>query len=326
MSAELFVATPLLPSVRALIAARRNARFNLGEGVMPAAEIARAATGARAVMVSPRDAMDAGAIAALPASIETIATYSVGHDHIDLAAAAARGLSVINTPDVLTDAVAEAAILLMLGAARRATESIELLRSGRWTGWTPLQLPGIQVSGRRIGIYGMGRIGQCIARRARGFDMEVHYRSRRRLAAELEAGALYHADDAGFFAAAQILVLACPATPETRGLLGADRIALLPRDAVVVNIARGSVVDDDALIAALAERRIAAAGLDVFNNEPALDPRYLDLPNAFLMPHIGSSTIDARERMATTLLDALDALDRGEIPEERLVRPALAAA
>jgi lactate dehydrogenase-like 2-hydroxyacid dehydrogenase len=182
-------------------------------------------------------------------------------------------------------------------------------------------LPGVQVTGRRIGIYGMGRIGQRIAQRARGFDMEVHYRSRRQLAPELEAGARYHADDASFFVAAQVLVLACPAAPETRGLLNAERIAMLPRDAVVVNIARGSVVDDDALIAALGEGRIAAAGLDVFNNEPALDARYLDLPNAFLMPHIGSSTIDAREQMAVTLLDALDAIDRGEIPEERLVMP-----
>jgi lactate dehydrogenase-like 2-hydroxyacid dehydrogenase len=316
---RLFVATPLLPRVRALIAGRREARFNPGDAPMPLAEIVRAAEGAGAVMISPRDPMDAAAIAMLPASVRTIATYSVGHDHIDLAAAAARGLNVVNTPDVLTDAVAEVAILLMLGAARRGTESIDLLRQGRWTGWTPLQLPGVQITGRRIGIYGMGRIGQRIAHRARGFDMKVHYRSRRRLPAEAEQDAQYHASDESFFAASQVLVLACPATPETRGLLNAGRIAWLPHDAVVVNIARGSVVDDDALIAALAEGRIAAAGLDVFNNEPALDPRYLDLPNAFLMPHIGSSTIDAREQMAATLLDALDAIDRGEIPLDRLV-------
>lgn len=312
MTAELFVAVPLLPEVRARIAARRSAAFNLAGRTMTREEIAAASAGARAVIVSPANRMDGAAIAALPASVEILGTYSVGFEHIDLAAARSRGLRVLHTPDVLTDAVAETAILLMLGAARRATESIALLRSGAWAGWNPTELVGLQVTGRRMGIYGMGRIGQRIARRARGFDMEIHYRTRRRLAAELEQGAIFHESDASFFAACDVLVLACPVTPETRGLLDAARIALLPREAVVVNIARGAVVDDDALIAALGQRRIAAAGLDVFNNEPDLDPRYLDLPNAFLMPHIGSSTMTARLEMAGSLLDSLDAIDRGD--------------
>jgi len=172
-----------------------------------------------------------------------------------------------------------------------------------------------------MGIYGFGRIGQRIARRARGFDMEIHYRGPRRKPPEQEQGATFHADDASFLPLCDVLVLACPVTAETRGLLNAERIALLPRHAIVVNIARGAVVDDDALIAALRERRIFAAGLDVFNNEPNLDPRYLDLPNACLMPHIGSSTMTARLKMAESLLDSLDAIDRGDDSGVREVTP-----
>ena len=312
MSAELFVAVPLLPEVRALVASRRDAAFNLSGRTMGIAEIAGASAGARTLIVSPANRMDEAAIAALAPSVEILGTYSVGHEHIDLAAAQARGLRVLHTPDVLTDAVAETAMLLMLGAARRATESIELLRSGAWAGWNPTELVGLQVTGRRMGIYGMGRIGQRIARRARGFDMEIHYRTRRRLAPEVEQGAIYHEAEESFFAACDVLMLACPVTSETTGLLDAARIALLPKDAIVVNIARGAVVDDDALISALRDRRIAGAGLDVFNNEPNLDRRYLDLPNAFLMPHIGSSTMTARIDMAASLLDSLDAIDRGD--------------
>ena len=312
MSAELFVAVPLLPEVRALVASRRDAAFNLTGRTMGIAEIAEASAGARVLIVSPANRMDEAAIAALAPSVEILGTYSVGHEHIDLAAAQARGLRVLHTPDVLTDAVAETAMLLMLGAARRATESIELLRSGAWAGWNPTELVGLQVTGRRMGIYGMGRIGQRIARRARGFDMEIHYRTRRRLAPEVEQGAIYHEAEESFFAACDVLMLASPVTSETTGLLDAARIALLPKDAIVVNIARGAVVDDDALISALRDRRIAGAGLDVFNNEPNLDRRYLDLPNAFLMPHIGSSTMTARIDMAASLLDSLDAIDRGD--------------
>ena len=312
MSAELFVAVPLLPEVRALVASRRDAAFNLTGRTMGIAEIAGASAGARVLIVSPANRMDEAAIAALAPSVEILGTYSVGHEHIDLAAAQARGLRVLHTPDVLTDAVAETAMLLMLGAARRATESIELLRSGAWAGWNPTELVGLQVTGRRMGIYGMGRIGQRIARRARGFDMEIHYRTRRRLPPEVEQGAIYHEAEESFFAACDVLMLASPVTSETTGLLDAARIALLPKDAIVVNIARGAVVDDDALISALRDRRIAGAGLDVFNNEPNLDRRYLDLPNAFLMPHIGSSTMTARIDMAASLLESLDAIDRGD--------------
>jgi glyoxylate reductase len=312
MTPDLFVAVPLLPRVRALVAGRRAAAFNESGRTMTAAAIAEASAGARVVIVAPGNRVDAAAIAALPDSVGILATYSVGYEHIDLAAAAARGLRVLHTPDVLTDAVAETAILLMLGAARRAHESAALLRSGRWAGWNPTELVGIQVTGRRMGIYGMGRIGRRIAARARGFDMAIHYRGRRRLPPALEQGATFHADDASFLPACDVLVLACPVTPETVGLLDAARIDLLPPECVVVNIARGAVVDDDALIAALGAGRIAAAGLDVFNNEPDLDPRYLDLANAYLMPHIGSSTMTARLDMARSLLDSLDAIDRGD--------------
>lgn len=314
----LYVAIPLLPSVRDLIARRRRARFSEGEERLSTDEIIRLARGAREVMISGRNRFDAAALRALPASVEVLATYSVGFDHIDLAAAADRGIAVLNTPDVLTDAVAETAMLLCLGAARRATESIMLLRDNRWSGWSPTQLPGLQITGRRMGIYGMGRIGRCIARRAAAFEMPVHYHGRRRLDAVLEGSAIYHADEADFLSRCDVLVLACAAAPETELFLNAERIARLPRDAIVVNIARGSIVDDDALVAALGAGEIFAAGLDVFNNEPDLDPRYLKLPNAFLLPHIGSSTIDARLQMAAILIDGLESLEAGLKPDNLL--------
>ena len=258
-------------------------------------------------------------IAALPTSVRYIGTYSVGFDHIDVAAAKQRDIAVLYTPDVLTDAVAETAMLHILGAMRRVTESVDLLRSRRWQGWTPVQLPGRQLTRKRLGIFGMGRIGRAVAMRARAFGMEIHYHNTRRLPPELELGAQFHATTAAFLPHCQVLLLACPLNTQTQHFLNAARIAQLPAEAVVVNIARGAVIDDDALIPALQSGRIAAAGLDVFANEPNIDPRYYDLPNAFILPHIGSSTLEAREAMARVLLDGLDALLAGEEASNRLV-------
>jgi len=263
--------------------------------------------------------VDAAAIRMLPDSVGAIATYSVGHDHIDLDAARARGIAVFNTPDVLTEAVAEVALFLLLGAARRATESIALLRSGQWAGWTPTQLNGVELWGKTLGIFGMGRIGRAIAARARGFGMSIRYCSRNRLPPEAEEGAAYHSDPQEMFALLDALVLACPATPETRGFLDARRIGWLKPGALVVNIARGNVVVDDDLIAALLEGRIRAAGLDVFNGEPGIDPRYHDLPNVFMLPHIGSSTVETRRRMGRILIEGISAWRAGVAPGNRLV-------
>jgi glyoxylate reductase len=236
----------------------------------------------------------------------------VGVDHIDIAAARERGITVTNTPDVLTDATADIAMLLLLGAARRAWEAQKLLRDGAWIGWRPTQLMGIGLAGRHLGIVGMGRIGLAMARRARGFGMEIHYHNRTRLEPAREEGAVYHETLETLLPLAQLLSLHCPATPATVKMINAATIDMLPQGAVVVNTARGTLIDDEALLAALASGRIAAAGLDVFAGEPALHPGYLTAPNAYLLPHIGSATVDARNAMGFRCLYNLDSFFAGK--------------
>jgi lactate dehydrogenase-like 2-hydroxyacid dehydrogenase len=281
-------------------------------------EIIGRAAGADALLVSAVDPIPADLIRSLPDSVRMIATFSVGTDHIDLATARERGIAVSNTPGVLTDATADIAFLLLLGAARRASEGERLIREGRWEGWSPTQLVGIHVTGKRLAILGMGRIGQAMARRARGFDMEIHYHNRRRLPDAEEAGAIYHADAEDLLSVADFLSIHSPATAETHHWLNAERIARLPDRAVVVNTARGSVVDDEALIAALRSGKLAAAGLDVFENEPRLHPGYAALPNTFLLPHLGSATDQTRNAMGFTALDNLDAFFAGREPPNRV--------
>jgi lactate dehydrogenase-like 2-hydroxyacid dehydrogenase len=242
----------------------------------------------------------------------------VGYDHIDLAAAKARGIYVTNTPEVLSDATAEIAVLLMLGAARRVYEGERQIRTETWADWSATYQLGLQVTGKRLGILGMGRVGQIMARRARGFDMQIHYYNRHRLAPELEQGAVYHDSVEALLPHCDFLSIHCPATPETHHLLNAQRIALLPDEAVVVNTARGAVVDDEALIAALRTGKLFAAGLDVFNNEPSIDSRYKELENAFLLPHVGSATRETRDAMGFRALDNLDAIVSGLEPRDRL--------
>ena len=258
---------------------------------------------------------DRAAIAALPASVKSIATYSVGYDHIDLAAARERGIAVFNTPAVLADAVADASLFLILGAARRATESIALLREGRWTGWTPDQLIGEGLGGKRLGIFGMGNIGRKIAARARAFGMKIGYHDQREVAGE---DARFYGDPRGLLADSDVVVLAWPSTPETRYFIAADTLRLAKPSLILVNIGRGDLVKDDDLIAALKDGTILAAGLDVFDNEPHIHPGYLDLPNAFLLPHIGSSTWEARLAMADILADAMETHEAGGTPPNRI--------
>lgn len=274
-------------------------------------EVIAALAGRDALMFTVTLPMDAGLVARLPASVKAIGTYSVGHEHIALDACRERGIAVLNTPDVLTDAVAETALLLLLGAARRAKESLALLQSGAWKGWQPTQLNGVELRGKTLGIVGMGRIGRGIAERARAFGMAIRYHNRSRLSPDLEQGAIYDADVGDLLAASDAIVLAAPASPSTAGLLDRGRIAAMKRGVIVVNIGRGSLVDDDALIEALLDGRVGAAGLDVFNGEPAIDDRYRSLPNVFATPHIGSSTVETRLRMGQCLIDGLEALRRG---------------
>ncbi|MEQ8831607.1 MAG: D-glycerate dehydrogenase [Alphaproteobacteria bacterium] len=277
------------------------------------------AAGCRGIICSPTEKMDADTIARLPESVEILATFSVGCDHIDLNAAKARGLIVTNTPDVLTDATADTTILCLLGAARMAQDSERILREGKWGRWAPRDMLGVHMSGKRLGIVGMGRIGQAVARRAQGFGMTVLYHNRRPLNAPDDQGATFYADVADMLPHCDFLALTCPLTPETHHWLNAERIALLPDGAVVANTARGPVLVDDALIDALKSGKVFAAGLDVFTGEPKLDPRYLDLPNVFLLPHIGSATVETRNDMGFRCLDNLAAHFSGRPLPSRVV-------
>lgn len=317
------VVTRALPSaVMQRIGAEYLAWFNPRDRGMTSAEILREALAlqADALLVMAMDRIDAELIDELPVSVRVIATFSLGHEHIELAAAQARGIAVLSMPDVLSDAVAEMAVLLMLGAARRAHEGSLMLYRGEWRGWTPTQLLGRDVSGARLGVFGMGRIGRAVARMAgRGFGMQVHYHNRSRLPEDVESGAIFHPTPAGLLARSDFLVLAAPSTPATIGFLNAKTIEQLPSGAIVVNVGRGNLVDDAALIAALRSGRIAAAGLDVFNNEPNIDPDYLSLSNVFLQPHQGSSTVGTRARMGHVLLDSMTQFKAGAAVSNRLV-------
>jgi len=289
-----------------------EARLTPSDAAIP--DLLARADGADAILCCPGDVLDGAVIAALPKSVKVIGTFSVGYDHIDVAAAAERGIKVCNTPDVLSVATAECAMLLILAAARRAGEGERLVRSGTWQGWAPTQLLGTQVSGRRLGIFGMGRIGRELARMAKGFDMEVHYRDMARLPRELEHGAFFHDSDDSFLPVCEVLSLHAPAGEGTRHWLNIDRIARLPQGAVVVNAARGSLIDDTALIAALRIGHVAAAGLDVYNNEPMLDPEYLTLENVVLLPHLGSATTETRDAMGRLVLSGIAAVLAGKTP------------
>jgi len=319
-SKPVVLVTRRLPeAVEARLQRDYDARLNAHDEVYSSERLIELAAGAAAIIPCHTEKLSAEVIARLSDSVRAICSFSVGYDHIDLAAARARGIVVTNTPEVLSNATAEVAMLLMLGAARRAHEGARMLRTNTWADWSAIGQLGIELTGKRLGIIGMGRVGQVLARRARGFDMEIHYYNRHRLSPEIEAGAVFHADLRDLLPLSQFLSIHCPATAETHHLINAERIALLPDGAVVVNTARGAVVDDDALIAALQSGKLFAAGLDVFNGEPDIDPRYRELDNTFLLPHIGSATRETRDAMGFRALDNLDAIMAGREPRDRLV-------
>ncbi|MFA5915450.1 MAG: D-glycerate dehydrogenase [Burkholderiales bacterium] len=295
-----------------------NPILNPDDALYSGDEIIERAKGADAIMPCHTEKFSAAVIARLPQSVRVIANFSVGYDHVDTAAAKARGLIVTNTPEVLSDATAELTIMLMLGAARRASEGERLVRTREWKDWSPSFMVGTQMTGKRLGILGFGRVGRVVAKRARGFDMEIHYNDINRLPAELEEGAVYHKTPAELMPHCDFLALHCVASPQTVKLLNADLIKRLPDGAIVVNASRGVVVDDDALIAALKSGKLTAAGLDVYNNEPDIHPEYRQLPNVFLMPHIGSATKETRIAMGFRALDNLDAVFAGREPRDRV--------
>ena len=282
-------------------------------------ELLRLAADADAILPCHTEKFPAATIARLPSRVKAIANFSVGVDHVDLEAAKQKQVIVTNTPDVLSDATAEIAILLMLGAARRASEGERLVRSQQWKDWSPAFMVGRQITGKRLGILGLGRVGQVVARRARGFEMTIHYHNRKPLAPDHAGDAIYHDSVEGLLANIDVLSIHCPASDATRGLLNRERIAAMHRDCILVNTSRGGVIDDDALVAALLEGDIAAAGLDVFNGEPdSIHPEYRKLENTFLLPHIGSATEETRDAMGYRAIDNLIAIFNGEEPRDRV--------
>jgi lactate dehydrogenase-like 2-hydroxyacid dehydrogenase len=272
-----------------------------------------------ALMICHSEILSRDVVAEFSDRLKIVANYSVGVDHCDLNALRERGIVVTNTPDVLSDATAEIALLLLLGASRRAFEGDQMLRQQTWTHWAPVEMNGIQVSGKKLGIVGMGRVGQVVAKRARGFDMEIHYSNRSRLPVELEHGAVYHESVESLFSAVDMISLNCPATPESENMINRESIGWMRDGAVFVNTARGKLVDEDALIQALKSGKVAAAGLDVFKTEPGGNPDFAVLPNVFMLPHLGSSTRETRKAMGDRALDNLDAFFAGREPRDRLV-------
>lgn len=312
------VTRKLPPRVEARLSRDYAPRFNLEDRPYGVDELLEKCRDADAIVACHTDRLSKDTIHRLPNCVRAIANISVGVDHVDLKAAAERGLIVTNTPGVLANATAELTMLLILGAARRASEGERLIRSGRWNTWSPNFMLGTEVTGKQLGIIGMGGVGQATARRARGFDMTIHYHDRRRLPAARECVAIFHDQLEDMLPHCEFLTLHCPATPETYRLVNADRLALLPDGAILVNAARGSVLDEAALIAALQSGKLAAAGLDVYDHEPDISQALRDCDNVFLLPHIGSATEETRSAMGFMVLDNLDAIFAGREPPNRV--------
>ena len=258
-----------------------------------------------AILTSLTDKMDEKTINKLPNTVKIISNFAVGFGNIDLEAAKKRGIAVTNTPDVLSDATAEIGILLILGACRRAAEGIESAKQSNWK-WSADYLIGKQLTGTRLGVLGMGGIGQKIAKIAKSLGMIIHYHNRSKLIKEKEDGAIYHDNLKSLFSVSDVLSICCPATKETENMINRETVEYFPKGAVITNVARGDIVDDDALIDALNRRKIYAVGLDVYKNEPNLNPGYLKIKTAFILPHLGSATKDTRIAMANLAIDNID--------------------
>jgi len=275
-------------------------------------EILAQSKGMDGIICDPTCLFDPELVAGLDDSVKIITTFSVGYDHLNVDAIKARGIALGNTPDVLTDATADIALLCMLGASRMAYSAGQALRRGDWTSWSPIEFLGTHMSGKKLAILGMGRIGEAVARRAKGFDMQIHYHNRREVEARGLEDATYHAELDSLLAEAEFLSVNCPLTPETHHLIDETAIAKMPDGAVLVNTARGPIIDDEAVINALKSGKLAAAGLDVFEGEPNYNKGYLELNNVFLLPHIGSATHETRDQMGFKCLDNLDAFFAGK--------------
>tara|TARA_B100001248_G_scaffold248612_1_gene221061 strand:+ start:235 stop:1188 length:954 start_codon:yes stop_codon:yes gene_type:complete len=282
-----------------------DANFNLNDELYSQKKLIEMSNGCDGILSALTDKLDEETINQLPDTVKIISNFAVGFGNIDLEATKKRGIAVTNTPDVLTDATAEIGVLLILGACRRASEGIEKAREGGWV-WSADMLIGKQLTGTRLGILGMGRIGQKIAKIAKSLGMIIHYHNRSKLSEDKEQGAIYHDNLNDLMKVSDVLSVCCPASKDTINLINKDALELLPKGAVVTNVARGDIVDDDALLDALERRKVYAVGLDVYKNEPNLNPGYLKHKSAFILPHLGSATKETRTAMANLAIDNLD--------------------
>lgn len=316
--ARIFLARRLPHVVEARVRERYDVVLNASDTVLSDVDLARAAQACQYLLVSATDNVTGLVFRSLAGVLKAVGTVSVGYNHIDLEAAREAKVAVFYSPGVLSEACAELGLMLLLNAARRGHEADALVRSGDWKGYAPTQLLGVGLTGRRAGILGMGRIGQAVRQRLRAFGVAVSYHNRSRLHPAQEGDATFCSTAEELLCASDFLMICAPATTGLTGFLNRERIALLPRGAIVVNISRGDTVDDDALIEALQSGHVFAAGLDVFANEPAVDGRYRTLSNVFLTPHMASATVDTRNAMGSLVLDGFEAMEEGRRADNQL--------
>ena len=288
---------------------------------MTRAELVEAMASADVLVPTVTDEIDAGLIAQAGARMRLIANYGAGVDHIDVETARQRGILVSNTPGVLTDDTADMTMALMLAVIRRMPEGLAIMNEGKWTGWSPTALLGGRIGGRRLGILGMGRIGQAVARRARAFGMQIHYHNRRRLRPEIEdrLEATYWESLDQMVARMDVISINCPHTPSTFHLMNAPRLKLMKPDAVIVNTSRGEVIDENALTRMLAAGELAGAGLDVYEHGTDVNPRLRELPNVVLLPHMGSATREGRAEMGEKVIINIKTFADGHRPPDQVV-------
>jgi glyoxylate reductase len=298
-----------------------SVRLNLDDAPMSQAQLIEAAGQADVLVPTVTDRIDAKVLSQAGPKLKLIASFGTGVDHIDLATARQRGITVTNTPGVLTEDTADMTMALVLAVSRRLAEGERLIRTAKWTGWGPTTMLGHRIWGKRLGIIGMGRIGTALARRAKGFGLAVHYHNRRRVHPDLEAEleATYWESLDQMLARMDIVSINCPHTPATFHLLSARRLKLMRRHAYVVNTSRGEVVDENALTRMLERGELAGAGLDVFEHEPAVNPKLLKLDNVVLLPHMGSATIEGRVDMGEKVIINIKTFADGHKPPDRVL-------
>ena len=302
---KVLVTTKLLKSNEERISKLWDTKLNLNNEIYSTNELIELSKDCDGILSSVIDKIDEKTINKLSNKVRIISNFAVGFGNIDIEAASKRNIIVTNTPDVLTDATAEIAMLLILGASRRAAEGMQWVRNKNWK-WSADFLIGQQLFGSRLGILGMGRIGRAVAKRAKAFGMEIHYHNRSKLNRDLEAGAIYHENIQSLFSICDILSINCPVTKETKNIINKKTLKFFSKEAIITNSARGDMIDDNAMVEALKDKRIFALGLDVYNGEPNIHPGYLKLPNVFILPHLGSATKKTRTDMADLAINNIE--------------------